>query len=159
MRPPWLVHRFGESAATLLQRPKIRGRSRRFGLRELRRGKLPETVLNRKKSGLDIPTHDWFRGVLRGLLLDTVTGRQLMHVTFGSVLTSPRFKPELLGCLVTHAALHRYLLDVHFVKHLSLLNDGSHINIMKHPNLSPQALSETLDPDHVPTNPFSKPHL
>ena len=26
------------------------------------RGKLPETVLKRKKTGFDIPTHDWFRG-------------------------------------------------------------------------------------------------
>jgi asparagine synthase (glutamine-hydrolysing) len=37
------------------------------------RGKLPETVLKRKKTGFDIPTHDWFRGTLRRLLMDTVT--------------------------------------------------------------------------------------
>ena len=37
------------------------------------RGKLPEAVLNRKKAGFDIPTHDWFRGVLRGLLMETLT--------------------------------------------------------------------------------------
>ena len=42
-------------------------------LRELMRGKLPETVLKRKKTGFDIPTHDWFRGPLRGMLRDTVT--------------------------------------------------------------------------------------
>jgi asparagine synthase (glutamine-hydrolysing) len=37
------------------------------------RGKLPESVLTRKKTGFDIPTHDWFRGTLRGLLMDTMT--------------------------------------------------------------------------------------
>jgi asparagine synthase (glutamine-hydrolysing) len=37
------------------------------------RGKLPEAVLNRKKVGFDIPAHDWFRGTLRGLLLDTLS--------------------------------------------------------------------------------------
>jgi asparagine synthase (glutamine-hydrolysing) len=30
-------------------------------------------VLERKKTGFDIPTHDWFRGVLHGMLMDTVT--------------------------------------------------------------------------------------
>jgi asparagine synthase (glutamine-hydrolysing) len=35
--------------------------------------KLPSSVLRRSKSGLDIPTHDWFRGTLRPLLLDTLS--------------------------------------------------------------------------------------
>ena len=37
------------------------------------RGKLPDFVLDRKKSGFDIPTHEWFRGPLRTLLMDTLT--------------------------------------------------------------------------------------
>ena len=45
----------------------------KFLLRELMRGKLPEAVLTRGKTGFDIPTHDWFRGPLRALLMDTVT--------------------------------------------------------------------------------------
>jgi asparagine synthase (glutamine-hydrolysing) len=36
------------------------------------RDKLPPGVLRRPKSGLDIPTHDWLRGALRPLLLDTL---------------------------------------------------------------------------------------
>jgi asparagine synthase (glutamine-hydrolysing) len=73
VRPPFLDHRIVEFAATLPARLKIRGGTQKFVLRELMRGKLPETVVNRKKTGFDIPTHDWFRGVLRGLLLETVT--------------------------------------------------------------------------------------
>jgi asparagine synthase (glutamine-hydrolysing) len=73
VRPPFLDHRIVEFANALPRRLKIRGGTQKVVLRELMRGKLPETVLNRKKTGFDIPTHDWFRGVLRGLLVDTVT--------------------------------------------------------------------------------------
>ena len=37
------------------------------------RDKLPASVLKRRKEGFDIPAHDWFRGPLRQLLLDTLT--------------------------------------------------------------------------------------
>ncbi|MGA2267720.1 MAG: asparagine synthase (glutamine-hydrolyzing) [Bryobacteraceae bacterium] len=73
VRPPFLDHRIVEFAASLPQNLKIRGFTQKFILKELMRGKLPEMVLNRKKAGFDIPTHDWFRGVLRGLLMDTLT--------------------------------------------------------------------------------------
>ncbi len=73
VRPPFLDPRIVDFARSLPQRMKIRGFKQKFVLRELMRGKLPETVLNRKKSGFDIPTHDWFRGILRPLLMDTLT--------------------------------------------------------------------------------------
>ncbi|MBU6398716.1 MAG: hypothetical protein KGS61_00225 [Verrucomicrobia bacterium] len=65
-----------------------------------------------------------------GLYLDERVGRQLLHVTFGSVLTAGtdakgrRFKDSLLELLERHADLHRDLLERHFTKHLSLLNQG-----------------------------------
>ena len=73
VRPPFLDPRIVDFAASLPQRLKIRGFKQKFLLRELMRGKLPESVLNRKKTGFDIPTHDWFRGILRPLLMDTLT--------------------------------------------------------------------------------------
>jgi asparagine synthase (glutamine-hydrolysing) len=73
VRPPFLDHRIVEFAASLPQRLKIRGWKQKYVLRELMRGKLPNSVLDRKKSGFDIPTHDWFRGTLRELLRDTLT--------------------------------------------------------------------------------------
>jgi asparagine synthase (glutamine-hydrolysing) len=73
VRPPFLDHRIVEFAAALPQRLKIRGFKQKYILKELMRGKLPEIILNRKKTGFDIPTHDWFRGPLRGLLMDTLT--------------------------------------------------------------------------------------
>jgi hypothetical protein len=56
--------------------------------------------------------------------LDEVSGRQLLHVTFGSVLTHPGLKPRIMETLDRRASLHEELLDRHFTKHLSLLTKG-----------------------------------
>ena len=37
------------------------------------RQKLPPEILARPKEGLDIPIHEWFRGPLRPLLLETLS--------------------------------------------------------------------------------------
>ena len=64
------------------------------------------------------------------IYLDEVPGRQLLHVTFGSVLTlgldraGRRFKDTLLELLHREAGLHLEFLEKHFVKHLSLLEEG-----------------------------------
>lgn len=64
------------------------------------------------------------------LFLDEVAGRQLLHVTFGSVLTAGvdskdrRFKDGILEQLQQHSALHLEVLEKHFTKHLSLLRAG-----------------------------------
>ena len=73
VRPPFLDHRIVEFAASLPESLKIHGFTQKYLLKELMRGKLPAAILNRKKTGFDIPTHDWFRGVLRGLLLETLS--------------------------------------------------------------------------------------
>jgi asparagine synthase (glutamine-hydrolysing) len=73
VRPPFLDHRIVEFAASLPENYKIRGSRLKFILHELMKGKLPPAILRRKKVGFDIPAHDWFRGVLKPLLLDTVT--------------------------------------------------------------------------------------
>ena len=36
------------------------------------RDKLPASVLTRSKQGFDIPTHHWFRTILKPLLLETI---------------------------------------------------------------------------------------
>ncbi|MFN0168848.1 MAG: asparagine synthase (glutamine-hydrolyzing) [Bryobacteraceae bacterium] len=73
VRPPFLDHRIVEFAATLPQNFKIRGATLKFLLRELMKDKLPPSVIRRSKMGFDVPAHDWFRGPLKSLLLDTVT--------------------------------------------------------------------------------------
>src|SRR5260370_30384362 len=73
VRPPYLDHRIIEFAATLPDELRIQGRTQKVILKRLMKGKLPESVLRRPKTGLDIPTHDWLRGSLRPLLLDTLS--------------------------------------------------------------------------------------
>jgi asparagine synthase (glutamine-hydrolysing) len=73
VRPPFLDHRLVEFAASLPEDYKVRGSRLKFVLKELMKGKLPPAILGRKKVGFDIPAHEWFRGVLKPLLLDTLT--------------------------------------------------------------------------------------
>ncbi len=72
VRPPFLDHRIVEFAASLPASLKIRGSCQKFILKELMRDKLPPAIRHRKKIGFDIPVHDWFRGPLRSLLVDTL---------------------------------------------------------------------------------------
>lgn len=74
VRPPFMDHRIVEFAASLPASLKIRGSRQKILLKELMRGKLPASVLQRKKIGFDIPAHDWLRGCLRSLMLDVLTG-------------------------------------------------------------------------------------
>jgi len=75
VRPPYLDHRIVEFAASLPDKLKIDGRKQKVVLKSLMKDKLCPTILNREKTGLDIPTHDWFRGALRPMLLDTLSTR------------------------------------------------------------------------------------
>ena len=72
VRPPFLDHRIVEFAATLPAALKIRGSCQKFILKELMKGKLPPSIPLRKKVGFDIPTHEWLRGPLRSLLMETI---------------------------------------------------------------------------------------
>lgn len=51
-------------------------------------------------------------------------GRQILHCTFGSVLTHPEFGPRLKSCLQSHAWTYSALLETHFEKHLTALAAG-----------------------------------
>ncbi|HEX3743675.1 MAG TPA: asparagine synthase (glutamine-hydrolyzing) [Bryobacteraceae bacterium] len=73
VRPPYLDHRIVEFAATLPAHLKMRGKRQKIVLRELMRGKLPESTLRRPKMGFDFPAHHWMRGPLRTLMMDTLS--------------------------------------------------------------------------------------
>jgi asparagine synthase (glutamine-hydrolysing) len=72
VRPAFLDHRIVEFAATLPASYCVQGRNLKILLRTLMRDKLPPSILAKKKQGLDIPVHDWLRGHLKPLLLDTL---------------------------------------------------------------------------------------
>ena len=50
-------------------------------------------------------------------LLDQFDARQVLHVTFGSVLDT--YRDRLMTLLDEHAAVYETLLDQHFQRHLA----------------------------------------
>jgi asparagine synthase (glutamine-hydrolysing) len=77
VRPPFLDDRIVDFAARLPQRFKMTAFQTKLALRELMKDALPPAVVRRSKVGFDIPIHEWFRGVLRPLLLDTLNERAM----------------------------------------------------------------------------------
>jgi asparagine synthase (glutamine-hydrolysing) len=82
VRPPFLDHRIVEFASSLPASLKIQGSQQKVILRNLMRTKRFPPILNRKKIGFDIPTHDWFRGPLRPLLEEAVAFASTEHSEF-----------------------------------------------------------------------------
>jgi asparagine synthase (glutamine-hydrolysing) len=72
-RPPFLDPRIVDFSARLPEQFKLHGSQSKYVLRQLMQYKLPPHILRRPKIGFDIPVHDWFRGVLRPMLLDTLS--------------------------------------------------------------------------------------
>src|SRR5260370_27037918 len=67
VRPAFLDHRIVEFAATLPANYCVHGRTLKLLLRNLMKDKLPQSVLAKKKQGLDITVHDWLRVHLKPL--------------------------------------------------------------------------------------------
>ncbi|KAA5546324.1 hypothetical protein FYK55_03745 [Roseiconus nitratireducens] len=54
----------------------------------------------------------------------TKPGRQILHCTFGSVLTDPKWGSIVLDCLKSHPETYSEVLDDHFGRHLDALRQG-----------------------------------
>ncbi len=79
VRPPFLDDRIVALAARLPEKYKFAGFETKIALRHLMRDALPPDVLRRPKIGFDVPIHQWFRGVLRPLLLETLNERSVVE--------------------------------------------------------------------------------
>jgi asparagine synthase (glutamine-hydrolysing) len=79
VRPPFLDHRIIEFAGSLPPQLQVNGAKQKVILKRLMANKLPAAVLSRKKVGFDIPAHEWLRGPLRTLLLDTLGSGGAAH--------------------------------------------------------------------------------
>jgi hypothetical protein len=54
----------------------------------------------------------------------TEAGRQILHCTFGSVLTDDRFGKLVRQCLADHQDTYSEVLEEHFARHLDALRAG-----------------------------------
>ena len=74
LRSPFLDHRVVEFAATVPSRFKVRGRTGKWFLRRVYRGRIPENVLKGRKAGFGLPIDHWFRGDLGSVAQDLILG-------------------------------------------------------------------------------------
>jgi asparagine synthase (glutamine-hydrolysing) len=71
-RVPYLDHELVAFALRLPRHLKMDGLRRKVVLRRAMRGRLPESVLRRRKSGFNSPVSDWLRGPLRPVMEDAL---------------------------------------------------------------------------------------
>jgi asparagine synthase (glutamine-hydrolysing) len=125
VRPPFLDDRIVDFASRLPDDFKLRGSQSKYVLRRLMEKKLPQSVLRRPKIGFDIPIHEWFRGVLRPLLLETlsedaVASSQLFSWPFVRHLLDEHLERRanlgyhLWGLLVLFAWMKRWNIETVF---------------------------------------------
>lgn len=74
LRPPFLDHRLVELAFRLPSSVKVRGGVTKWAVKEVARRHLPDDVVDRAKSGFKVPLDAWFRGGLREMANDLLTG-------------------------------------------------------------------------------------
>ena len=71
-RSPFLDHEFMEFAATIPFELKVRGRIKKYILKQALAGLLPDQILHRPKMGFGVPIDHWLRHELREMAHDTL---------------------------------------------------------------------------------------
>jgi asparagine synthase (glutamine-hydrolysing) len=74
LRSPFLDHRVAELAAIVPDHRKVRGRSGKWFLRRVYRGRLPDSILKARKAGFGLPIDHWLRGDLHQVARDLLLG-------------------------------------------------------------------------------------
>jgi asparagine synthase (glutamine-hydrolysing) len=93
-RSPLLDHEVMELAASIPARYKIRGRQKKWILRDAYRGIIPDEILDGRKRGFGVPIGAWFRDELRDWTREVL------------------FQPELAGGMLRPQPV-RALVDMH----------------------------------------------
>jgi asparagine synthase (glutamine-hydrolysing) len=134
VRPPFLDHRIVEFAASIPTGLKIRGDRQKYVLKELMRPILPAQIVNRSKVGFDIPTHEWFRGPLRGMLTETFESAEAEH--------SELFRFDTIRALTAAHMNHSTSIGYHLWGLMILFQWMKRWNVTSAP--APQASREAL---------------
>jgi asparagine synthase (glutamine-hydrolysing) len=82
-RVPFLDHRLAEYVSTLPDEMRVRGLATKWVLRQAGRELIPKRIRKRPKVGFRVPVNEWFRGEMRGFLLD--------HLASPASLTRPYY--------------------------------------------------------------------
>lgn len=92
-RVPFLNQEMLEFANRLPIELKLKGFTRKYLLRRIMKGVLPDNIINRPKKGFNIPVAKWFRHELKGLLLDTLSRDRVQRQGL--------FRPEAVEALLS----------------------------------------------------------
>jgi asparagine synthase (glutamine-hydrolysing) len=84
LRVPLLDHRLLEFAASLPSHFKVKGFSTKFILKKAMSQRIPQPILNRKKTGFPVPYESWLRNDLKELVWDVLTDRETINRGFFS---------------------------------------------------------------------------
>jgi asparagine synthase (glutamine-hydrolysing) len=79
VRAPFLDIDLVRFALALPQRYKQRGRTGKYILREVMRGRVPDHIIDRPKKGFNIPVGAWIQGELKELFEDTILDGALVR--------------------------------------------------------------------------------
>jgi asparagine synthase (glutamine-hydrolysing) len=74
-RVPYLDHKFVEFSGTVPPSLKLRDGVTKYLLRQAMKDLLPPGILRRKQHGFNVPIDRWFRGELKGWLLELINDR------------------------------------------------------------------------------------
>lgn len=77
VRSPWLDHRIVEFAGTLPPSLKASGSARKKTIRRMLRGRVPESILHRRKGGFAIPAGRWLTSVLGAVFSSVVAAPEM----------------------------------------------------------------------------------
>ena len=98
LRPPFLDHRLVELAFSLPSNVKVRGQTTKWVVKEVARQYLPNEIVDRPKVGFKVPLDDWFRGGLRDMAFDLLTGpSSFVGATFDQAVVDKLLKTHASG--------------------------------------------------------------
>lgn len=82
-RGPFLDYRLAEFVASVPPGLKLKGlRQKKYLLKAAMRGRLPDSILDRKKEGFNLPNAAWLRGDLRTFAADHLSPRRIKEMGF-----------------------------------------------------------------------------
>ena len=79
LRVPLLDHRLLEFAASLPSSFKLKGFSTKHILKKTMSQRIPQAILNRKKTGFPVPYESWLRNDLKDLVWGVLTDRETIN--------------------------------------------------------------------------------
>jgi asparagine synthase (glutamine-hydrolysing) len=102
VRVPFLDHPLVELMATVPDRLKVAGRTKKVLMREAFRGLLPPGILNRRKVGFSVPLALWLRTDLRATMQEILSESEVRKLGYLRPAEVERIKTEHLAGRANH---------------------------------------------------------